>query len=137
MFVLACSVAGIAGGGISIFFWKATRYFIGGWGGLALALWIQCFRNGGLISPIGLRWIMYIGEHTFRRDVSLSLNLKFPSTLAAAVIGFVLCTIPKLHYHVLLISTSIVGATSFILGVDCYTTGNLKEVCCNVRPETE
>ena len=61
MFVLACSVAGIAGGGISIFFWKAAKYFIGAWGGLALALWIQCFRNGGLIGPIGFRWIMYIG----------------------------------------------------------------------------
>ena len=52
---------GIAGGGISIFFWKAAKYFIGAWGGLALALWIQCFRNGGLIGPIGFRWIMYIG----------------------------------------------------------------------------
>ena len=61
MFVLASAVAGIAGGGIAIFFWKATRYFIGAWGGLAFALWIQCFREGGLIHPIGFRWIMYIG----------------------------------------------------------------------------
>ncbi|CAL1695286.1 unnamed protein product [Somion occarium] len=106
LFVLASCVAGIAGGGITIFFWKATRYFIGGWGGFAFALWIQCFRNGGLITPIGLRWIMYIG---------------------CAVVGFVLCTIPKIHYHVLLISTAFVGATSFMLGVDCYTTANLKE----------
>ncbi|KAI0080288.1 hypothetical protein K474DRAFT_1704839 [Panus rudis PR-1116 ss-1] len=106
LFVLACGVAGVAGGGITIFFWKATRYLIGGWGGFALALWIQCFRSGGLISPIGLRWIMYI---------------------AIGVAGFVLCTIPKIHYHVLLLSTAIVGATSFILGIDCYTTGNLKE----------
>lgn len=33
MFVLACSVAGIAGGGSAIFFWKAARYGIGAWGG--------------------------------------------------------------------------------------------------------
>ncbi|PPQ86021.1 hypothetical protein CVT24_008632, partial [Panaeolus cyanescens] len=31
------------------------------------------------------------------------------------------------HYHVLLISTAFVGATSFILGVDCFTTAGLKE----------
>jgi hypothetical protein len=61
MFVLASAVAGIAGGGTAIFFWKATKYFIGGWGGFALALWIQCFRDGGLIRTIGLRWILYIG----------------------------------------------------------------------------
>lgn len=106
LFVLASCVAGIAGGGVTIFFWKATRYFIGGWGGFALALWIQCFRDGGLIHQIGFRWIMYIG---------------------CAVVGFVLCTIPKLHYYVLLISTGFVGATSFMLGVDCFTSANLKE----------
>ncbi|KAJ3987699.1 hypothetical protein F5890DRAFT_711856 [Lentinula detonsa] len=106
MFVLACSVAGIAGGACAIFFWKAARYGIGAWGGFALALWIQCFRDGGVIRSEGLRWIMYIG---------------------CAVVGFVLCTIPKIHYHVLLVSTSFVGASAFILGVDCFTTAGLKE----------
>ena len=47
---------------------------------------------------------------------------------AVAVVGFVLCTIPKLHYYVLLISTAFVGASAFMLGVDCYTTAGLKEV---------
>ena len=61
LFVLSSGVAGIAGGGIAIFFWKAAKYFIGAWGGFALALWIQCFRDGGLIGPLGFRWIMYIG----------------------------------------------------------------------------
>ncbi|EKM61226.1 uncharacterized protein PHACADRAFT_247701 [Phanerochaete carnosa HHB-10118-sp] len=106
LFVLACCVAGIAGGGVTIFFWKATRYFIGAWGGFAFALWIQCFRDGGLIQVIGFRWIMYI---------------------ACAVVGFVLCTLPKFHYHVLLVSTGFVGATSFMLGVDCFTAADLKE----------
>ncbi|KAI0788639.1 hypothetical protein C8Q75DRAFT_242333 [Abortiporus biennis] len=106
LFVLACGVAGIAGGGIAIFFWKAAKYFIGAWGGFVFALWIQCFKNGGLVTPIGFRWLMYI---------------------ACGVVGFVMCTIPQLHYYVLLISTAFVGATSFILGVDCYTTADLKE----------
>ncbi|KAI0067798.1 hypothetical protein BV25DRAFT_1794373 [Artomyces pyxidatus] len=106
MFVLSSVVAGVAGGGVAIFFWKATKYLIGAWGGFAFALWIQCFRDGGLIRPIGIRWILYIG---------------------CAVVGFVLCTIPKLHYHVLLLSTAIVGSSAIILGVDCYTTAGLKE----------
>ncbi|KAF5375150.1 hypothetical protein D9758_000386 [Tetrapyrgos nigripes] len=106
MFVLACGIAGFAGGGIAIFFWKVARYGIGGWGGFALALWIQCFHDGGLIKPVGFRWIFYVG---------------------CAVVGFVLCTIPKIHYHILLISTAIVGSTALILGVDCFTTANLKE----------
>ncbi|KAF9015484.1 hypothetical protein BDQ17DRAFT_1386211 [Cyathus striatus] len=106
MFVLASSIAGIAGGAIAIFFWKAARYGIGAWGGFAIALWIQCFQNGGVIKAIGFRWILYIG---------------------CAVIGFTLCTIPKIHYHILLISTSVVGSSAFMLGVDCFTTAGLKE----------
>lgn len=106
MFVLASAIAGIAGGAISIFFWKAARYGIGAWGGFAFGLWLQCFRNGGVIKAIGFRWILYIG---------------------CMVIGFILCTIPKIHYHILLISTAFVGASAFILGVDCFTTAGLKE----------
>ncbi|PCH33856.1 hypothetical protein WOLCODRAFT_112667 [Wolfiporia cocos MD-104 SS10] len=106
LFVLACGVAGIAGGGIAIFFWQATRYFVGAWGGFVVAMWVQCFRAGGLISPIGFRWILYI---------------------CLAAVGFVLCTLPKIHYQILLLSTSFVGATAIILGIDCFTTGGLKE----------
>ncbi|KAF8349786.1 hypothetical protein F5887DRAFT_942389 [Amanita rubescens] len=106
MFVLASAIAGIAGGAIAIFFWKAARYGIGAWGGFALALWVQCFHDGGVITPIGFRWILYIG---------------------CAVVGFTLCTIPKIHYHVLLLSTSFMGSTAFMLGVDCFTTAGLKE----------
>ena len=62
MFVLASAVAGIAGGGIAIFFWKAAKYFIGAWGGFALGLWVQCLHNGGLIQSVAFRWILYIGN---------------------------------------------------------------------------
>ncbi|KAG5647627.1 hypothetical protein DXG03_008980 [Asterophora parasitica] len=97
MFVLASSIAGIVGGGIAIFFWKAARYAIGAWGGFALGLWIQCFHHGGLIKPVGFRWILYMGS--------------------------------AIHYHILLISTAFVGSSAFMLGVDCFTTAGLKEVC--------
>lgn len=51
------------------------------------------------------------------------------SLTGCAVVGFVLCTIPKLHYYTLIVSTGFVGATAFMLGVDCYTTAGLKEAC--------
>ncbi|KAM6498393.1 protein of unknown function (DUF4203) domain containing protein [Amanita muscaria] len=106
MFVLASSIAGIAGGAIAIFFWKGARYGIGAWGGFSLALWVQCFHDGGVIRPLGFRWILYIG---------------------CAVLGFTLSTIPKIHYHVLLLSTAFMGSSAFMLGIDCYTTAGLKE----------
>jgi hypothetical protein len=106
MFVLSSFVAGVAGGGFAIFFWQATKYLIGAWGGLAFGLWVQCFRDGGLIRPVGIRWLLFI---------------------TCAVIGFVLCTIPRIHYQVLLVATAIVGSTAVILGVDCFSTAGLKE----------
>jgi hypothetical protein len=60
MFVLSSFVAGVAGGGFAIFFWQATKYLIGAWGGLAFGLWVQCFRDGGLIRPVGIRWLLFI-----------------------------------------------------------------------------
>lgn len=123
--MLACAIAGIVGGGVAVFFWKAAKYFIGAWGGFAFGLFIQCLRNGGLIGPVGFRWIMYIGEVLPSRLLHLSLTRRF---VACSVIGFVLCTIPKLHWHVLLVSTAFVGSSAFMLGVDCFTTAGLKEV---------
>jgi hypothetical protein len=49
--------------------------------------------------------------------------------LGLGVVGFCACTIPKFHYPVLLASTAVVGATAFVLGIDCFTTAGLKEVC--------
>lgn len=106
MFVLSSFVAGVAGGGFTIFFWKTTKYFIGAWGGFAFGLWVQSLRDGGLIRPIGVRWVMFI---TF------------------SVIGFVMCTIPKIHHQVILVATAVVGASTVILGVDCFSTAGLKE----------
>lgn len=96
MFVLSSVVAGVAGGAIAIFFWKGARYGIGAWGGFAFALWIQCFRSGGIIRPIGFRWILYIGN--LARFISFfsycfSSISGFPP--GCGVLGFTLATIPK------------------------------------------
>ncbi|KAG9006291.1 hypothetical protein FRB93_008780 [Tulasnella sp. JGI-2019a] len=106
LFFLACVVAGVAGGGVAIFWWKGARYFVGCWGGFALALYVQCFHNGGVIRPLGFRWLFYV---------------------MLAALGFTLSTFPKIHYPVLLFSTALVGSSAFMLGVDCLSTAGLKE----------
>lgn len=60
MFVLSATIAGVAGGAIAIFFWKAAIYGIGAWGGFAVALWIQSFHDGGVIKSTSIRWVLYI-----------------------------------------------------------------------------
>ena len=125
LFVLACGVAGIAGGGVSIFFWQQAKYFIGAWGGFSIGLWVQCFRDGGLIRPIGFRWILYIGASPVPAIMAWHCSHHI---IGCGAVGFVLCTVPKLHYHILIIGTAITGASAFILGVDCFTTAGLKEV---------
>lgn len=75
LFVLSCAVAGGAGGAITIFFWKLSRYLIGGWGGFALALFVQCFRNGGLIRGVAYRWIMYISEFSSHSSTTYIIHL--------------------------------------------------------------
>jgi hypothetical protein len=62
LFVLSCSVAGFIGGGIAIFFWQSTKYFIGAWGGFAFGLFIQCMHDGGVVEPVGFRYILFIGS---------------------------------------------------------------------------
>ncbi len=61
LFVLSCVVAGVIGGGVAIFFWQQTKYFIGSWGGFAVGLFIQALHDGGLIDPLGWRWALYMG----------------------------------------------------------------------------
>lgn len=122
LFVLSSVVAGVVGGGISIFFWQGTKYFIGAWGGFALGLFIQCMDDGGVIKPLGFRYLLYIG----RSSTPKLISIQYLPAAGCAVIGFVLCTLPRLHYQIILISTAMVGASAFMLGVDCYTTAGLK-----------
>lgn len=145
MFVLASTIAGVAGGAIAIFFWKGARYAIGAWGGFAFALWMQCFQSGGLIKSIGFRWILYIGailsSSLFASFSSFSFhrlwshwfrslhNPKGVSPFFLSTLHYQSHHLPiEIHYHVLLVSTAFAGATSFMLGIDCFTTAGLKEV---------
>ena len=73
-------------------------------------------------------------DHVYRYVAAGCLRSKVVLTQdkGLAVVGFCLCTLPKIHYQVLLISTAAVGASAFVLGIDCFTTANLKEVRCSL-----
>lgn len=78
--------------------------------------------------PHPIRWVAL--DIIYRYDHLVAFSISVPtSLLACGVVAFVLCTIPKLHWHMLLLATAFVGSSAFILGVDCYTTAGLKEVC--------
>ncbi|EGG12826.1 uncharacterized protein MELLADRAFT_87118 [Melampsora larici-populina 98AG31] len=106
MFLLACVVAAVGAGGVSVIFWKGTRYLVGAGGGFVIALFILSLRENVLIRPPGLRWVMIIGSVT---------------------IGFVLATIPAIQLYVTVVATAAMGAAAVMLGVDCFTTAGVKE----------
>jgi hypothetical protein len=39
------------------------------------------------------------------------------------VLFFIVGLISTFHYHLILISTAFIGATAFVLGIDCFTRG--------------
>lgn len=65
-------------------------------------------KPDGLISKIGYRFILYSSIGGIFFALNLIPNRKFKSVLA-------------------IISTSIIGSTAIILGIDCFTTSGLKE----------
>ncbi|KAH9819041.1 hypothetical protein DFH28DRAFT_61748 [Melampsora americana] len=106
MFLLACVVAAVGAGGVSVIFWKGTRFLVGAGGGFVFAVFILSLRENVLIRPPGLRWVMII---------------------ASVTLGFVLATIPAISLYVTVVATAAMGAAAVMLGVDCFTTGGLKE----------
>ncbi|OAV96421.1 hypothetical protein PTTG_04011 [Puccinia triticina 1-1 BBBD Race 1] len=106
IFVLVCVVSAIGAGAIGVIFWKGTRFIVGAGGGFVISLFILSLHSNSLIKPIGLRWILILG---------------------CIALGFVLATIPAIAIHVTLFATAAMGAAVVVLGIDCFTTGGLKE----------
>ncbi|KAA1107046.1 hypothetical protein PGTUg99_026953 [Puccinia graminis f. sp. tritici] len=106
VFVLACLISAIAAGAVAVIFWKGTRFLVGAGGGFVISLFILSLKSNSLIQAAGLRWVLI---------------------LAGSSIGFVLATIPLLTIHVTLFATAAMGAAAVVLGIDCFTTGGLKE----------
>jgi hypothetical protein len=42
-------------------------------------------------------------------------------------VSFIAGLVSTFHYHLILTSTAFIGATAFILGIDCFTRAGLKE----------
>lgn len=106
IFVLVCLISAIGAGAIGVIFWKGTRFIVGAGGGFAISLFILSLRSSATIRPVGLRYILILG---------------------CVVVGFVSATVPALSLHVTLFSTAAMGAAAVVLGIDCFTTGGLKE----------
>jgi hypothetical protein len=62
LYLLACTAAGIVGGGIGVVFYQTTKLATGGFGCFLFGLFIQALHNNGVIKPVGLRYILYICE---------------------------------------------------------------------------
>jgi hypothetical protein len=75
-------------------------------GGFAAALYLQALKSDGIIQPVALRYILYVGFGT---------------------LAFSLACHPRLQAYVLIFSSAGVGSTTIILGIDCFTRANLKE----------
>jgi hypothetical protein len=116
LYLLACIVACFIGAGIGIFLFNIAKYSVSAAGGFTLGWFLLELKDGGLITSVLGRWGLLGG-------------LTVASTLASIV--------PKMAEPMMLLSTAWIGATAFILGVDCYTRAGLKEVsgpvCCAHR----
>lgn len=106
LFLVAAVIAGALGGIISIVFWRGASFFACGLGGFFFGLFLQAVRSGGLIRPVGLRFILYIGLFA---------------------VFFTVSCIERVHSLTLAFATAIIGATALTLGIDCFSTQGLKE----------
>lgn len=106
LYCLAVGISCLIGAGIGIFFYTTSKYWVGAAGGFCVGWFLMAVKKGGLVSSVGARWGI-IGGLT---------AVTLLATLA-----------PPLHEYVLLASSAWVGATAFMLGVDCYSRVGLKE----------
>lgn len=106
IYLLACICAGGIGGAAFVIFRQGGLLVSSALGGFASSLFLQAFKSNGLIESIGLRYILYLG---------------------LATLAFSLACHSRLQAYILILSSAIVGATTVILGIDCFTRANLKE----------
>ncbi|WVQ72782.1 hypothetical protein IAR50_002342 [Cryptococcus sp. DSM 104548] len=106
LYLLATLVSALIGGGAGIFFFTFAKYAISAGGGFTFAWFLLACKEGGLVQTTLGRWGLIGGM-----------------TVAWFVAGLSKLT----NEWMMLISTGFIGATAFVLGVDCYTRAGLKE----------
>ncbi|TYJ58860.1 hypothetical protein B9479_000292 [Cryptococcus floricola] len=106
LYLLATLVSALIGGGAGIFFFNFAKYAISAGGGFTFAWFLLACKEGGLVPTTLGRW-GFIGGMT---------------------VAWFVAGLPKLtNEWMMLVSTGFIGATAFVLGVDCYTRAGLKE----------
>lgn len=114
LYLLACVLSAFVGAGLGVFLYKLAKYWVNAAGGFALAWYILALRPGGTIENVIGRW----------------------GLIGGMSVGAFIAGLPNpLNPYLVLLSTAWIGATAFILGVDCYTRAGLKEVS-TVRRQT-
>lgn len=106
LYCLAVGISCLIGAAIGVFFYTTSKYWVGAAGGFCVGWFLMAVKKGGLVSSVGARWGIIGG-------------LTAASLLATLA--------PPLHEYVLLASSAWVGATAFMLGVDCFSRVGLKE----------
>ncbi|EIM19169.1 hypothetical protein WALSEDRAFT_61608 [Wallemia mellicola CBS 633.66] len=104
--LVGCAILGIIAAVVSWWFQRYVAYAVCGFAGMTLAWWIQCLHDGGVIHSMAGKWIFYIGLGT-----------------VCVVASFH----PKVMPHLLRVSTSLIGSSAFIIGIDCFVKSGLKE----------
>ncbi|CCU81815.1 hypothetical protein BGHDH14_bgh02576 [Blumeria hordei DH14] len=104
-YVAAAVITGLIFGYISILFTEVTEGLGCLFGGFCISMWLLVLRRGGLLT--GINMIILISF----------------LTIGAFATSF----FHHIKKHSLIIFTSFGGATSIILGIDCFSTAGLKE----------
>ena len=107
LYLLACIISSFIGAGLGVFLYKFAKYFVSAAGGFVFAWFLLATKAGGLVNSVVGRWGVFGG---------------------LAVAGFITSLPPKFTDITMLVSTAWIGATTFTLGIDCYTRAGLKEV---------
>lgn len=106
IYLLACICAGGIGAAAFVIFRNGGLLLSCTLGGFVCSLYFQAFKSNGIIQPIGLRYILY---------------------LALSALTFSFACHSRLQSYILIFSSALVGSTTTILGIDCFTRANLKE----------
>ncbi|WVO12614.1 hypothetical protein L204_100219 [Cryptococcus depauperatus] len=106
LYFFACLVTSLIGAGLGIFFYNFTKYAVSAGGGFVFAWFLLATKSGGLIGSMLGRW----------------------GLLGGLTVTAFIASLPKWsNEYMTLFSTTWVGATAFVLGVDCFTKAGLKE----------
>ena len=107
LYLLACFISSVVGSALGIFFFNFTKFWVSACGGFAFGWFLLATKSGGLAADVLGRWGILGGM-----------------TVAA----FLSSLVPRVHDGMMLVSTAWIGASAFVLGVDCYSRAGLKEV---------